>query len=166
MLISLSFQPRRGRNCTGSRTAPKPYLTDEQWVMIADLFENPEPSPLGGRPRVPPRECLEGVLWVLHSGARWKDLPLNFPSPATCWRRLKEWTESGVFRAAWRRLLAKLDRLQERENSMVNLSNERRCAAPRAPLPSTLAAARGACLRVGTGRDSRTDRRSLPIVRQ
>ena len=112
MLISLSFWPKRGRNCTGSRTAPKPYLTDEQWVMIADLFADPDPSPKGGRPRVPPRECLEGVLWVLHSGARWKDLPFHFPSPATCWRRLKEWSESGVFTAAWRRLLGKLDRLR------------------------------------------------------
>lgn len=112
MLISLSFRPQRGRNCTGSRTAPKPYLTDEQWLMIADLFADPDPSPKGGRPRVPPRDCLEGVLWVLHSGARWKDLPFNFPSPATCWRRLKEWTESGVFTAAWHRLLGKLDRLR------------------------------------------------------
>ena len=112
MLISLSFWPQRGRNCTGSRTAPKPYLTDEQWLMIADLFADPDPSPKGGRPRVPPRECLEGVLWVLHSGARWKDLPFSFPSPATCWRRLKEWTESGVFAAAWRRLLGRLDRLR------------------------------------------------------
>lgn len=112
MLISLSFRPRRGRNCTGSRTAPKPYLTDEQWLMIAELFAEELPSPKGGRPRVPPRPCLEGILWVLHSGARWKDLPLNFPSPATCWRRLKEWTESGVFAAAWKLLLGKLDRLR------------------------------------------------------
>jgi transposase len=112
MLISLSFRPRRGRNCTGSRTAPKPYLTDEQWLMIADLFLEPPPSPRGGRPPVPPRPCLEGVLWILHSGARWKDLPLNFPSPATCWRRLKKWTKSGVFAEAWRRLLGQLDHLR------------------------------------------------------
>ena len=112
MLISLSFRPRHGRNRTGSRTAPKPYLTDEQWLMIADLLADPRRSPKGGRPPVPPRPCLEGVLWVLHSGARWQDLPLSFPSPSTCWRRLKKWTESGAFAAAWRRLLGKLDRLR------------------------------------------------------
>ena len=112
MLISLSFRPHRGRNRTGSRTAPKSYLNDQQWLMIAGVFADPDPSPQGGRPRVPPRWCLEGVLWVLHSGARWKDLPLNYPSPATCWRRLKEWSESGAFDAAWRRVLGKLDRLR------------------------------------------------------
>ena len=63
------------------------------------------------RPRVHPRACLEGVLWVLISGARWKDLPERYPSPATCWRRLKEWTESGVFLQAWTRLLSRLDEL-------------------------------------------------------
>ncbi|WP_166832099.1 transposase [Thalassoroseus pseudoceratinae] len=90
MLITLSAWPRLGRNRTGSRTAPKPYLNNEQWLLIDDLFEDPLPSKLGGRPRVPPRRCLEGVLWVLVSGARWKDLPERYPSPATCWRRLKQ----------------------------------------------------------------------------
>lgn len=112
MLLTLGLWPRRGRNRTGSRTAPPPYLNDEQWLMISDLFPHPPVSPRGGRPRVPPRACLEGVLWVLHSGARWKDLPERYPSPATCWRRLKEWTESGVFERAWRRLLGKLHRFR------------------------------------------------------
>ena len=46
---------------------------------------------------------------MLISGARWKDLPTHFPSPATCWRRLKEWTEAGIFQKAWSRLLHRLD---------------------------------------------------------
>jgi transposase len=113
MIITLMrWPPRRGRNRTGSRTAPKPFLSDSQWLLIAKLFANPDPSPLGGRPRVPPRRCLEGILWVLHAGAAWKDLPERYPSPATCWRRLREWTDSGVFRLAWEKLLGKLDRLQ------------------------------------------------------
>ncbi len=109
MLLSLSlWPPRRRSNKTGSRTSPKPYLTDQQWLVIADLFPH---KPTGGRPRVHPRACLEGVLWVLVSGARWKDLPERYPSPATCWRRLKEWTESGVFLKIWERLLSRLDEL-------------------------------------------------------
>ncbi len=111
MLISLSFRPRRGRNCTGSRTAPKSYLTDEQWLIIADLLADRHARRRAAGPPVPPRPCLAGVLWVLHSGARWQDLPLNCPSPSTCWRRLKKWTESGAFTAVWRRLLGKLDGL-------------------------------------------------------
>ena len=109
MIITLMHgPPRRRSNCTGSRTAPKPYLSESQWLLIADLFPNPPVGPQGGRPWVPPRPCLEGVLWVLMTGARWKDLPERYPSPATCWRRHRDWTRSGVFRAAWDRLLGKV----------------------------------------------------------
>ena len=73
MHSTLQQRPTRGRNCTGSRTEPKPQLTDEQWLLIADLFPHEKPGKLGGRPAIPPRPCLEGVLWVLRSGARWKD---------------------------------------------------------------------------------------------
>ena len=109
MLISLlSWPPRRRPNTTGSRTAPKPFLSDSQWLLIADLFPDPQVGPQGGRPRVNPRDCLEGILWVLITGARWKDLPERYPSPCTCWRRHRDWTRSGVFRAAWDRLLGKM----------------------------------------------------------
>jgi len=111
MLITLSSWPARRRpNTTGSRTAPQPFVNDFQWELIRDLFEDAPPSELGGRPRVDPRACLEGILWVLRSGARWKDLPERYPSSATCWRRHKEWTEAGVFEEVWRRLLAQADR--------------------------------------------------------
>jgi len=111
MLITLSEWPRRRRpNTTGSRTAPKPFVSDIQWNLIRDLFENPDPSPEGGRPRVDSRHCMEGVLWVLKTGARWQDLPERYPSFATCWRRHKEWTEAGLLVLAWERLIKTLDR--------------------------------------------------------
>lgn len=110
MRLSLSLWPTRRRpNTTGSRTAPKPFLNDSQWKLIADLFPVPQRTSLGGRPPIPPRPCLEGVLWVLRTGARWQDLPERYPSPSTCWRRLKAWSESGLFREAWMRLLGMLD---------------------------------------------------------
>ena len=113
MLITLlKWPPRRRRNTTGSRTAPKPFLSEAQWLLIADLFPHPPVGPRGGRPRVRPRPCLEGILWILASGGRWKDLPERYPSVATCWRRLRAWTDSGVFLKAWERLLGKLDRLK------------------------------------------------------
>jgi len=111
MTISLSMWPRRRRpNTTGSRTAPKPFLSESQWVLIKDLFPTLPVSERGGRPRVDSRACLEGIIWVLKNGARWKDLPERYPSPTTCWRRFRDWTEAGIWEEAWCRLLKKLDR--------------------------------------------------------
>jgi transposase len=54
---------------------------------------------------------LEGILWILKSGARWQDLPERYPSPATCWRRLQQWTASGVWVIVWQILVKMLDGL-------------------------------------------------------
>jgi transposase len=104
----------RSRVSAGSRMEPEVRLTsaelsDEQWALIADLFPSPPPDPRGGRPRADTRRCLEGILWVLRSGARWKDLPRSFPSYVTCWRRFAEWSLSGVWDRAWERLIWQLD---------------------------------------------------------
>jgi transposase len=111
MLIKLCSWPKRRRpNTTGSRTAPKPFVSDTQWRIIKDLFEDPDPSTEGGRPRVDARACLEGILWMLKNGARWQDLPERYPSPATCWRRHKAWTEAGLLLKAWEKLIRIMDR--------------------------------------------------------
>jgi transposase len=74
----------------------KRMLTDEQWDRIAPYFPAHPPSPKGGRPRVPDRECLEGILWLVRTGARWQDIPVDLPSGSTCWRRLREWAGDEV----------------------------------------------------------------------
>lgn len=112
MKLTLLLWPLRGRNVTGSRTEPNPYLNDEQWLRIADLFPTPPVEPDGGRPCHESRPCLEGILWILHSGARWKDLPERYPSPSTCWRRFAKWTRNGAFAEAWKRLLGQLDSMK------------------------------------------------------
>jgi hypothetical protein len=73
MLLTFVGWPSLRRHRTASKTEPKLQLTDEQWVLIADLFPWKPPTRKGGRPAIPPRPCLEGILWVLRSGARWKD---------------------------------------------------------------------------------------------
>ena len=84
-------------------------LTDEQWAIIAPHLPDLPASPKGGPKPIPNRPCLEGILWVLRSGARWKDLPAKYPSPSTCWRRLQWWEEQGAWLDAWRAFLADLD---------------------------------------------------------
>jgi transposase len=79
--------------------------------MVEDRTTHTEaaPSKKGGRTRVEDRRCFEDILWVLRSGARWKDLPERYPSPATCWRRLQEWEDAGVCLDLWRKFLGELD---------------------------------------------------------
>jgi transposase len=101
---------RTVESSAGSTTEPVFELTDEQWNLISDLFPDAPVGPKGGRPALGPRPCVEGILWILRTGARWKDLPKRFPSHVTCWRRLKAWTEAGIWEKAWGRLLRKLDR--------------------------------------------------------
>lgn len=73
-------------------------LTDQQWEVVQPHFSQPARRPDGkGRPRRQDREILNGVLWVLRTGAAWHDLPDRYPPYQTCHRRFKEWVDSGVF---------------------------------------------------------------------
>ena len=90
----------------------KPLLPDDLWAVIEPLLPPQPPKPQGGRPRVPDRACLTGILFVLRSGLPWELLPLELGcgSGVTCWRRLRDWQAAGV----WDRLhRALLDRLGE-----------------------------------------------------
>jgi transposase len=73
------------------------------------LLPKHPPSPKGGAPRKEDRLCLEGILYVLHGGIAWHLLPKEFGvSPATCWRRLHEWSECGVWDKVHQQLLKPL----------------------------------------------------------
>jgi len=65
-------------------------LTDAQWEKIWPLLPKRPPRPKCGRPPKDYRKVLEGILGILRSGARWCDLPDEFPSPPTCWRRPRD----------------------------------------------------------------------------
>ena len=78
--------------------ARREELTDEQWALIAPLFEKAEMVQTRGRPPRSAREVLNGVLWILRSGARWQDLPERFPPYQTCHRRFQAWVKDGRLR--------------------------------------------------------------------
>ncbi len=91
---------------------PKPLVTDELWAVVEPLLPEDPPKPKGGRPRVDDRAALTGIVFVLKTGIPWEMLPqeMGCGSGMTCWRRLKEWHEAGV----WERLhKTLLDRLGE-----------------------------------------------------
>lgn len=77
----------------------KPLVPDELWKRIAPLLPSHPPSPKGGRPRLPDRKVLAGIVFVLRTGIPWEDLPaeLGYGCGMTCWRRLFEWTQAGVW---------------------------------------------------------------------
>lgn len=78
-------------------------VSDALWSCIEPLIPVVPPSPHGGRPRVPDRAALTGILFVLKTGIPWEDLPqeMGCGSGMTCWRRLRDWQKAGV----WSRLL-------------------------------------------------------------
>jgi len=89
--------------------ARRRFLTDEMWAKIGPLLPETVGGPKGGRPWRDNREVLEGILWILRTGAPWADLPEEYPSPSTCWRRLRRWEEQEVWLEVWRVFLAHLD---------------------------------------------------------
>ena len=87
-------------------------MSDKLWQIIEPLLP-PEPSKdKGGRPRVPARAVLCGLIYVLKTGIPWRRLPkqLGYGSGVTCWRRLREWQKAGVFILLFRNLLDRLGR--------------------------------------------------------
>ena len=88
-------------------------LNDDQWAVLAPLLPRPVKRTKRGRPRRPDREVLEGILWVLRTGAQWNALPKGeYPSKTTCHDRFQAWNEQGVFPAI---LAALYEMIEERQ---------------------------------------------------
>ncbi len=81
-------------------------VPDDLWEVVEPLLPTAPPKPKGGRPRVPDRAALGGIIFVLRTGCPWRLLPkeLSCGSGATCWRRLRDWQQAGV----WAKLHARL----------------------------------------------------------
>lgn len=72
-------------------------LTKEQREIVGPLLPRTEKREDGkGRPRVDDLDVLDGILWILRTGAPWKDLPERYPSRATCHRRFQQWVRDGT----------------------------------------------------------------------
>ncbi len=85
-------------------------VPDELWRVVEPLLPPERPKPKGGRPRVPDRVVLAGILYRLRTGCQWKALPSEFGSGSTCHLRMQEWATAGVFTEAFEALLRRYDR--------------------------------------------------------
>src|SRR5262245_18709266 len=156
----------------------EPRVTEELWYAIAPLLPAHPPSPKGGRPRVPDRLCLHGILFVLREGIRWQSLPteLGWGSGSTCWRRFAEWTAAGVWEAAQVALVTALGErgLLNLERAVVDSSSLRAVRGGNHTGPNPTDRAKKGCKRhlitdangvplvVHTGPANRGDDQALP----
>lgn len=79
-------------------------LTDEQWEVVEPLLRPQRRADKRGRPWHDTRTVLHGVLWVLGTGAQWRELPEKYPPFQTCHRRFQQWVRNGKLEEALRRL--------------------------------------------------------------
>ncbi len=113
-----------------------PLISDELWREVGPLLPPEPPKPKGGRPRVPDRACLAGIVFVPRSGIPWEMLPreMGCGSGMTCWRRLHAWQEAGVWARLHRVLLDRLGR--------ANAIDWGRCSLDGASVPAKRGASR------------------------
>lgn len=90
----------------------KPLVDDVLWELIQPLLPPPKPRRrrYPGRKPLDNRRALTGIFFVLKSGIPWEMLPqeMGCGSGMTCWRRLREWQEAGVWQRLHELLLSKL----------------------------------------------------------
>ncbi|RPF39255.1 transposase [Streptomyces sp. TLI_185] len=127
----------------GNRQSRPWIASDELWSLIEPLLPVPGPKLVEGRPRVPDRRTLCGILFVLYTGIQWEYLPqeLVFGSGMTCWRRLAAWNEAGVWDQLHLVLLKKLRAAKKLDWSRAVIDSSHVRAARRGP-KDFLAAAR------------------------
>lgn len=82
-------------------------LTDERWKLVEDLL--PRAGGQGGRRWRDHRQVLNGILWILHTGAQWRELPERYGPWKTSYGRFRRWSDEGLFDRILERLHLRLD---------------------------------------------------------
>ncbi|WP_420882633.1 IS5 family transposase [Streptomyces noursei] len=147
----------------GKRQSRPWIVSDELWALVEPLLPKPGPKLVKGRPRLPDRQALCGVLFVLHTGIQWEYLPqeLGFGSGMTCWRRLAAWNAAGVWGQLHVLLLKKLRSAKKLDWSRVVIDSSHVRAARKGPKsgPSPVDRARP-----GSKHHVVTDARGIPLA--
>ena len=151
-------------------------VSDDLWDAIDPFLPKEPPKPNGGRPRVPDRAALAGIVFVLKTGIPWRMLPteLGCGSGSTCWRRLRDWQAAGVWAKVHERVLnwlgdqavidwsrASLDSLSVRaKRGASRRGRTRRIGASRGPSITSSSTATASPWPSGSPPPTRTIRRS------
>ena len=98
---------RKPKKRNGLRAIP-----DDLWELIEPLLPPDKPPGANGRPRVPNRTVLDGILYVLRTGCQWKMVPRQYSSGSTCHLRFQTWVRAGIFERIWRVCLKHYDNLK------------------------------------------------------
>jgi transposase len=157
-----------------------PLLFETVWHAVALYLPAHAPSPKGGRPRVPDRDCLRGILFVLREGLRWRSLPreMGCGSGSTCYRRFRQWTALGLWQKVHWHLVAALGErgLLHLGRAVVDSSSARAQAGGEHTGPNPTDRAKAGCKRhlltdacgiplvVWVGPANRRDEQAVPVL--
>jgi putative transposase len=136
------------------------YIPDDLWDKVQPLLGREQRVGTVGRPCIPHRTCLDGILYVLRTGCQWKRAPREFGSGSTLHRRFQQWVGRGVFKRIWRLLIKQYDALRGIRWHWQAIDS----ATTKAPLGGAATGKspvdRG---KLGTKRHVLTDQRGAPI---
>jgi transposase len=93
-------------------------LTDLEWEQIAPLLPKTHTGKRG-RPSAEHRLVLNGILWIMRSGAPWRDLPERYAPRSTCNDRLRRWQQDGT----WERVLQALQAKADQDENVIWVNN-------------------------------------------
>lgn len=81
------------------------------WKRVQPVLPAHPPRPKGGRPPVDDEKCFRGIVYLLRNGGRWQDIPKEYGSGSTCWRRYNLWCELGIWDLLHQIILEELQKL-------------------------------------------------------
>ncbi len=106
-------------------------LTNERWIKIKPLL--PKERGYWGRPSRPHRKILEGIIWVLRTGAAWRDLPPKYGPWSTCYNRFNRWTKAGIWQTIWQALKDEIDEENYSVDSSIVEAHQNACRIKKKP---------------------------------
>ena len=109
-MTSIHANEEKARIIKNSHLPTIRTIPDELWSELKKILPKEKPQKTVGRPVVPYRRVLDGILYVLRTGCQWKMLPKEYGSGSTCHRRFQEWNKLDVFKKAWAKLLKICDK--------------------------------------------------------